>query len=353
MRLSNVIVNAMVAWAFFCPIPSALSAQESECGQLHFENAEVRELAGDGSVLTIVDCIQQRAGRYSECICSPVQITVPLSLQKDIANKYGRGDHLWLDLAKGRGRVQLRLIQDAPTPSQSLRVLVLITSALSFLCLAAMFSAGKPNRLIMGQDNRYSNSKFQIAIWFWVLLSTYFSMMFFRIFYHGWALFGHVNIPQNLLLVSGISALTYGGAKAITTAKVDSAVQAIASQASGGQAVTNQAIASLAMAAEVDPKNLSSQDIATKRRIVPTTANFFANLVQNDVGAFDFGDFQMLIMTIVAVGMYLVLFFHFLAFVENTTSVLLPDVDTTILTSFGLGQGAYLTKKAAGDVGTA
>jgi len=30
----------------------------------------------------------------------------------------------------------------------------------------------------------------------------------------------------------------------------------------------------------------------------------------------------------------------------------LPDVDTTILATFGLGQGAYLTKKAVGEVGT-
>ena len=32
--------------------------------------------------------------------------------------------------------------------------------------------------------------------------------------------------------------------------------------------------------------------------------------------------------------------------------LLMPDVDTTILATFGLGQGAYLTKKAVGAVGT-
>jgi len=59
----------------------------------------------------------------------------------------------------------------------------------------------------------------------------------------------------------------------------------------------------------------------------------------------------MLIVTLVAVGMYLVLTFHFLGFIANIKSISLPDVDTTILASFGLGQGAYLTKKAAGDLG--
>jgi len=75
-------------------------------------------------------------------------------------------------------------------------------------------------------------------------------------------------------------------------------------------------------------------------------------LVQNDYGRFDFGDFQMLIVTFLAVVMYLMLIFHFLGYIAKVDTVTLPDVDTTILSAFGIGQGAYLTKKAAGNVGT-
>jgi hypothetical protein len=59
----------------------------------------------------------------------------------------------------------------------------------------------------------------------------------------------------------------------------------------------------------------------------------------------------MLAVTLVAVGMYLLLVFHFLESIEFLKTVSLPDVDTTILAGFGLGQGAYLAKKAGGDVG--
>jgi len=74
--------------------------------------------------------------------------------------------------------------------------------------------------------------------------------------------------------------------------------------------------------------------------------------VQNDVGGFDFGDFQMIVVTLVAVGMYLMLIFHFLGSIEFLRTTSLPDVDTTILAGFGLDQGAYLAKKAGGNVGT-
>lgn len=76
------------------------------------------------------------------------------------------------------------------------------------------------------------------------------------------------------------------------------------------------------------------------------------NLVQNDLGGFDFGDFQMLVVTLLAIAMYLILILHFLSSIEFRTTVTLPDVDSTVLAAFGLGQGAYLAKKAAGDVGT-
>jgi hypothetical protein len=60
----------------------------------------------------------------------------------------------------------------------------------------------------------------------------------------------------------------------------------------------------------------------------------------------------MIIVTIIAVATYIVLIFNFFGHVEYSKLITLPDVDTTILATFGLGQGAYLTKKAVGNVGT-
>jgi hypothetical protein len=169
-------------------------------------------------------------------------------------------------------------------------------------------------KLIVNEDNRYSNSKFQMALWFSVLVVTYLAAVFLRI-PHG--LIGGVDIPKNLLLLSGMSALTFGAAKGITTNKV------LEAQSKG----------------TVDPKLAKG-----------TTPSFFLDLVRDDHNLPDIGDFQMLVVTLMAVGVYLALAWHFLGSLELAKTVKLPDVDTTILATFGLGQGAYLTKKAVGKV---
>jgi hypothetical protein len=43
---------------------------------------------------------------------------------------------------------------------------------------------------------------------------------------------------------------------------------------------------------------------------------------------------------------------HHLGTIEFVKPITLPDVDSTILAGFGLGQGAYLTKKAVGNLGS-
>ena len=60
----------------------------------------------------------------------------------------------------------------------------------------------------------------------------------------------------------------------------------------------------------------------------------------------------MLLVTLLAVGMYLAATLHFLGLLAVSEAVKLPDIDTTILATFGLGQAAYLTKKALGNAGT-
>jgi hypothetical protein len=211
------------------------------------------------------------------------------------------------------------------------RVLVLGACALALLGIAALVTGGKPLVFIVGADYRYSNSKTQLAVWFWVVITTYVATVIFRVWWAGWDFFGAVNIPQNLLVLSGLSAISYGGAKAITTAKVDAAANPVTPQ--GG----------VPRAPDDDPKKAKGR--------TPGQARFFQDLLQNDIGQFDFGDFQMLMITVIAVVMYLTLIFHFLGRIDFVKTATLPDVDTTILAGFGLGQGAYLAKKAGGDPG--
>ena len=192
---------------------------------------------------------------------------------------------------------------------------VLATTVACCFFLIALLTWWHPLQLITGQDGRYSNSKFQMALWFFVVIATYLATVYLRVSRIGWDLVGGVNIPDNLLLLSGMSALTFGGAKGITTAKVDAA---------------------------------AAQGIANPKP--PGQPHFWHDLIQNDVGTFDLGDFQMFVVTLLAVGMYLAAILHFLGLLGVSAAVKLPDIDTTILATFGLGQGAYLTNPKVAEL---
>src|SRR5271157_4752919 len=94
----------------------------------------------------------------------------------------------------------------SPPPPWS-RFLIMAFSAFVVLGLAAIVTKGAPLKFIVGQDNRYSNSKFQVALWFWIVISSYIATVVFRVWCAGWDFFGAVSIPQNLLVLSGLSAL--------------------------------------------------------------------------------------------------------------------------------------------------
>lgn len=233
--------------------------------------------------------------------------------------KLQKGDQIMITSAtdtEGHKTVQMLDIRSVAV-TKGRRTWVFIWSALIYFLLGVLLSWGHPLKLVIGEDGRYSNSKFQLALWFGILIVTYLTTTWLRATQSGFSFWGGVNIPQNLLLLSGMSAFTFGAAKGITTNKVQSALAA---------------------------GNPAPKPVALKPR-------FLTDLTNNDGGRLDLGDFQMLVITLLAVVMYLILVFMFLGSIEMRSSVSLPDVDTTILAAFGLGNGAYLTKKAVGSVG--
>jgi hypothetical protein len=128
-------------------------------------------------------------------------------------------------------------------------------------------------------------------------------------------LLGHLGIPTNLLVLSGLSGLTFAGAKGITTQK--------------------------------------NADAQKKQEPVKSQGNpsFPGDLIRSDnPGQFDLGDFQMIIITLIAVVSYVWMAASFLGNLTHCLSATLPDVDGTLLAMFGIGQGAYLTKKATSDI---
>jgi hypothetical protein len=336
------------------------------------ERARVDAIDANEEGISLTDCVPGRPDPTKiACNGRAYHLKVSDQALRAKVKLYHVGDQIRADIKADAELQDVRGAWSYPPDGicPSYRFLALAACGFAIFGFAAIATKGSPLKFIVGADGRYSNSKFQIALWFWVLISTYMAVVVLRVCYAGWDFLGGITIPQNLLVLSGLSAITYGGAKAITTSKVNAAMNpqvnvttaaaapapaAVAVAPAAGAApvaltVTHAAAPSPAVvtvtpAANPDPKNTANHP--------PGSESFFNDLVKNDYGDFDFGDFQMLVVTFVAVGMYLALIVHFLASVDFLKTVSLPDVDTTVLAAFGLGQGAYLAKKAGGNVGT-
>jgi hypothetical protein len=148
----------------------------------------------------------------------------------------------------------------------------------------------------------------------------YLSTLWLRFCYSANLLIGTVQIPANLLALSGLSALTFAGAKAITQTKQDRVDAAVA-------------------------KGVPNAASLYKANVTGRLPNLVYDLVHDDNGNVDLGDFQMVLITLVAALTYIVQVFMFLRALDLSVAVTLPDADSTLLAAFGLGQGAYLLKK--------
>lgn len=197
------------------------------------------------------------------------------------------------------------------------RVIAYGASLLVLFFAAAAATGWPPWRLIVGADNRYSNSQFQIVLWFGAVATMYLGTLALRVLYLGWGYLGGIGITANVAAVTGLSALSFGGAKTITMTKIQSAEQA-----------------------HLPP--------VKSRADVP---RFRSDLFMNDKEVPDFGDFQMILITILAVAIFVGEAFHAGGLLALKPTIKLPDIDTSLLAGFGIGHGAYLVKKAVSKAG--
>jgi hypothetical protein len=202
------------------------------------------------------------------------------------------------------------------------RVIAIGISFLVLLLLATVATRGNPLRFLVGLDNRYSNSQCQIVLWFGLLAVIYVSAVALRIVYLDCNFIGGVGVTANVIALTGLSALSFGGAKVITAQKTSPGAPAPGAL------------------------NIPSQ-LLRPRKTPALGPNLLTDLFQNDRGDADFGDFQMILVTLAAVAIYFSSAFVFLGTLWHDKTITLPDLDTTLLSAFGLGQGAYLIKKAA------
>ena len=276
--------------------------------------AQVAEVAADQSSLRVAPT--GAAGRSWRDLAIPAKDEAGKALRARVKSSVHPGDLVVVKVAavKGQQPALTKLDIETVPVAASQRWLTMAGAALLLLLFVKAALAGNLQRLIVGLDGRTSNSKFQMAVWFGVLMVAYLSTLWLRFCLSGNLVLGAVDVPTNLLALSGLSALSFAGAKAITQGK-------------------QNALAAAGMTGAMkQPAGRPAQ---------------LADLVQDDAGNADFGDFQMLLVTIIAALTYLVQIFMFLGVLELRGKISLPDADSTLLAAFGLGQGAYLVKKAA------
>lgn len=278
-----------------------------------------------------------------------LQISVKTPELKPRLKDRQRGDILILELTDDKGEKALKGVSVKAIPvSRELRIVVLLMMTLAVVAFLRIFFTTDPRKFLVGEDGRYSNSKFQSALWFGVLLVTYLATLWLRWRVGGGEFIGHVGIPDNLLLLSGISALTLVAAKGVTTKKVEDAKREAEEAARKPGGTIAGLLQAAAPSAEITAAIETIQTEAAQKAkpgIQPAQRRFFSDLVSDDRGRPDIGDIQMVIFTLLAVGVYVALTFKFLGSIELLKTVSLPDVDSTILATFGLGKGAYIGKK--------
>lgn len=220
------------------------------------------------------------------------------------------GDLVFLEY---NGQKTLKNLSVATADSNFLQRILLggLIGTLLWFIFFSFVGFKNPWILTIGIDNRYSNSKTQIFSWFFILLTTYISTICLRGWNGGMSFIGGIAIPPNLLLMSGLSFSTAATAKVITQSKVN---------------------------------NDKTEKTASE------SPKFPYDLFHNDRGQIDLVDFQMIVITAIAIVVYSCQVYDFLGTIEFHKVVTLPEIDSDLLSIFGTSQGVYLAKKTVGKL---
>jgi hypothetical protein len=294
----------MSAAAADTPPPSATPATVD--GVIQAVGVEPSKLGANSDQLTILptDAVE------------PLVLTVDRLADKKTLDLGARpGDRVWLTVDDPLNPEHVVQITRVARPVPTLQRLVALVAAFAVIVVvAALATGGRPWRFAVGNDNRMSNSQTQMVLWFGVVAMIYGATLILRAWFLGWEFMGGISMTTNVLAMTGLSGLSFGAAKVVAVQKA----------------------ASAAAAPGVAPAPAAA---ATRPRVT--------DLVLNDYGTADLGDFQMILISGVATVIFAAASWEFLTLVDIVKTTQLPDIDTALLGSFGIGQGAYLIKKAA------
>lgn len=168
---------------------------------------------------------------------------------------------------------------------------------IAWLLVSLITRDWNPLRFAIGEDNRYSISKFQLLLWTVAVLFGYVAVVYARV---QQGLPAPVpDVPGNVLLALGLSGATSVVAKGIKVNNLQ-----------------------------------NGKELGT---VLPDTGPF-STLLTDDDGSLSIHKLQYFVWTFVAIGVFLVS-------LNESTRLLLPDIDQTLLLLSGISVGGYLSQK--------
>jgi len=186
-----------------------------------------------------------------------------------------------------------------------------IVGLILFWIVLRLATKSKTSSIITGEDGAPSTSKAQLVAWTAVVVFSYLALYWVRIRMGNFAALP--SIPHNVLIALGISGATAVAAKAI-------------------------AVNSAANPAANPPQNAIPLPAVQGQAILNSSG-----ILLDDSGKPDIGKVQIVIWTIIALGVYLVTVVH--AVHKGTPD--LPDIDRTLMILMGLGHSIYIGQKVA------
>ena len=119
------------------------------------------------------------------------------------------GDRLTVAVNLQKSRKLSAIKINAHVTTWGLRFGVLVAAFVLVIVLAMIAARANLTSFLIGADGRYSNSKTQVMLWFTTVIAAYIATIVLRVFVCGGDYLGFIDIPTNLLVLSGLSALTY------------------------------------------------------------------------------------------------------------------------------------------------
>jgi len=367
--ISTGFISGLICWCLVCTAVHADTASRSgstaappapAAPTTTASNPPATKVTGSYEA-TIVSVNKGRATVYAKLPSLPDQVLlqVPTADLRNSLTRAEPNDVALIEVDDAVNPQKITKITEVDRPvDQPAEAIAIFVALIMVVGLITLFAAGDPRQVLIGVDKRYSNSQVQFALWFSVVAVVYVAAVLLRIWEFGYGFTGGVGLPQNLVVLTGLSTLTFGGAKVIATQKTANAATAQAMITAQGAAAQAAAVDD-AVAKQTQANAQAGLSPPSAIRIVSPIGvkteskgpNFFRDLMQNDDHIADLGDIQLMLGLVGAVIIFLVSALHFLSRLTLATSVVLPDVDSSLLTIFGLGQGAYLIKKAALPIG--